>query len=515
MKQQKKVLIIGSGFGGLGSACLLAKHGYHVELYEKNDQYGGRAGLITEDGFIFDKGPSWYMMPDVFQEFFALMDESIDDWITLERLTPSYRVFLESEPGTPYDFFSDLEKNKELFERLEPGSGPVLERFLKETQEKYEIAKHEFMVKNYDSLFDFFTFRVFRLGMRLPLFTKQSRIIEKLFNHELLRKVMQYQTVLLGTAPGDTPGIYSLMNYVDFGLGVWYPQGGIYTIIEALVTLAKKHGVIMHTRAPVQKILVHDGHASGIVLADGRTIMGDIVISNTDIHHTETVLLEEQYRDHDASFWNKQLLAPSAFILYLGIKGSLPTLKHHTLIFSQEWDKNFDQIFHHPEWPHRPSLYICAPSKTDTSVAPENCENLFVLVPIAAGLDDADEAFLDEYEQHILDYIGEMTNTPDLETRILVKKRYTIKDFIHDYNAFRGTALGLAHTLSQTAIFRPNNYSRKVKNLFFVGAGTNPGIGMPICLLSAELVFKRIEGITHPHPLTPEEVGHPKKNGTR
>lgn len=231
----------------------------------------------------------------------------------------------------------------------------------------------------------------------------------------------------------------------------------------------------------------------------------DIVISNADRHHTEMTLLDKEYQQYSESYWNKKTLAPSAFILYLGIEGKIPELEHHNLIFSKNWNENFDTLFHNPAWPQRPSLYICTPSKTDSIVAPENCENLFVLVPIPAGLSSS-ETERNAYEQHILEYIAECIHVPDLQKRIKVKKQYGVENFIKDYNAFKGTALGLAHTLGQTAFFRPNNISPRVKNLFFVGAGTNPGIGMPICLLSSELVYKRIMNINHPHPLTPKEV---------
>lgn len=497
--KQKKVVVVGAGIGGLATACLLAKKGYSVTVLEKNSKPGGRANIFEEKGYLFDMGPSWYMMPDIFEHFFMLMEEKITDHLSLKRLSPSYRIFLKSE-SKHYDFYSDLEKTIETFESLEKGSGEVLRQYMKTTEYQYKIARDEFMYKNYDSIFDFFNKRVMTEGRKLPLFSKVEKIINTKFNSEILRKVMQYQTVLLGTSPGDAPGIYSMMNYVDFVEGVWYPDGGIYKLIEAMVNIAEKNNVEIKTSCPVSRIVVEGGEVRGVLLEDGSTIGADIVISNADIVHTDQVLLDKPYRQKSPGYWNKRLMAPSAFILYLGIDGVIPSLQHHNLLFAKDWTKNFLEIFKKPEWPTDPSLYVCAPSKTDLHVAPVGKENLFVLVPIAAGLPHTDE-FLQEYADKTIAQMSEYMDIPNLKSRIEFQKIYAVNDFIKDYNAFKGSALGLAHSLGQTAIFRPNNINKKVKNLYYVGAGTNPGIGMPICLISAELVYKRIEKITDPAPL--------------
>lgn len=500
MSKKESVIIIGAGIGGLASACLLAKKGYDVTLVEKNKTVGGRARVFNEKGFTFDMGPSWYMMPEVFEHFFTLMEEDITQYLVLEKLSPSYRVFLKSDKSY-YDFYGDIKKNTETFERIEPGSGKTLVIFLQKLKLQYSIAYNEFMFKNYNSIFDFFTWSVAKVGYKLPLLRKQKDIIESRFKSEILQKVMQYQMVLLGTAPGDCPGIYSMMNYVDFGLGVWYPQGGIWKLPSAMEKIALKNGVKIMTDSPVAEIIIENERATGIRLENGALLHSDIVISNADITYTDQHLLSEKHKQFSNEYWESRLLAPSAFILYLGISGDIPTLKHHNLIFSKDWDKGFDQIFKHPKWPDDPSIYVCAPSKTDTTVAPQGYENLFVLVPIAPGL-KYDEIFEKEYAEKVLTEIENYCGVPDLRKRIVVQKTYSIKDFELDYNAFKGTALGLAHTFSQTALFRPNNIHKKIPNLYFVGAGTNPGIGMPICIISAELVYKRITGNNDVHPLS-------------
>jgi len=501
-------IIIGAGLASLASAALLGKKGYSVTVYDKNEMLGGRASLMVKDSkkgkFTFDKGPSWYMMPDVFEDFFKLLGENIDDYLTLTHLSPSYRIFQEGNKPN-YDFYSDLEKNKKTFESLEPGSGEVLEEFLKQTKYQYDIAISEFMYKNVDSVFDFFNKRVIALGRELPMLKKQSDIVNKLFKNDLIQKVMQYQTVLLGTSPYDTPGIYTLMNYVDFGLGVWYPKGGIYQIPKALAKIAKKYDVTFKLSSNVNKIIIEDGVAKGITLKDGQKKFADVVISNADYEHTEMNLIEKKYRTHSPKWWEKRTLAPSAFILYLGVDGTIPSLSHHNLFFPDLWKENFDSIFNQKTWPSYPAFYICAPSKTDSSVAPPNTENLFVLVPIAAGLDTS-KVGKEAYAEKILEMVEKECKIPNLRKRILVKEIYSVEDFKKDYNAFKGTALGLAHTISQSSFLRPNNTSKKVKNLYFTGAGTNPGIGMPICLISAELVYKRIRQIKTPGPLTKKDL---------
>lgn len=500
MNKKESVIIIGAGIGGLATACMLAKKGYTVTIVEKNESVGGRARVFGQDGFVFDMGPSWYMMPEVFEHFFELMSEKVSDYYTLKKLSPSYRVFLKSDKSH-YDFYGDIDKNKETFEKIEPGSGLVLVKFLEKLKLQYSIAYNEFMFKNYNSIFDFLTWSVAKVGWKLPLLKKQKQIIESRFKSEILQKVMQYQMVLLGTAPGDCPGIYSMMNYVDFGLGVWYPDGGIWKLPEAMEKIARKHGVKIITNAAVEKIIVEDAVAKGVALANKETLFADIVISNADITYTDQQLLEEQYQQYDKTYWESRMLAPSAFILYLGIQGKIPTLEHHNLVFSKDWNKGFDQIFQNPKWPEDPSFYVCAPSKTDAQVAPEGCENLFVLVPIAPGL-SYDENFEKEYTEKILTELETYTGVTDISSRVMFKKTYSIKDFEADYNAYKGTALGLAHTIKQTALFRPNNIHKTIKNLFYVGAGTNPGIGMPICIISAELVYKRITNNEDVHPLT-------------
>ena len=488
----QKLLVIGGGIGGLAFAALAGKIGYDVTLLEKNDRLGGVANQFEAEGFTFDMGPSWYLMPDVFQNYFELMGERVEDYLDLTQLDPSYRIFFQGK-GRSLDFYSDLERDLPTFEMLEPGSGPKLKEYLEKSKYQYEIALGGFMYKNYDNVFDFLNKQVATEGRELEVFAKMSDYVAKHFSTDEVQKVMQYTLVFLGSSPYNTPALYNIMSHIDFNMGVFYPQGGIHQIPLALQKIGEKHGVKYRTGVGVKQINTKRGpKVKSVTLENGEVLEADVIVSNTSIHHTES-LLPKPYRDHSERYWNSRTLAPSALIMYLGVKGKVDSLTHHNLLFSPDWKKNFGEIFDTPQWPSEPSLYICAPSKTDPNVTPEGDENLFVLVPIPPRMDYTD-ADLEEQSNRMLDIIAREMHIPDLRERILYKRVFSAKDFTTHYNKLGGTALGMAHTIQQTAILRPNNRSKKVKNLLYVGADTNPGIGMPIQLISAELALKRLIG---------------------
>jgi phytoene desaturase len=496
----KKAIIIGSGIGGLGTACLLAKQGYSVTVLEKNAQPGGRANVFSEQGYRFDMGPSWYLMPDVFEHFFNLLEEPIEKHLTLKKLSPSYRIFFKDE-GKVIDLEADLEKAAVLFETLEPGSGEALRQYVAQSAYQYDIATREFMYKNYNSILDFFNRRTMVEGRKLSVFSSMDSYVKKFFKSDMVQKIMQYQLVFLGSSPYKTPALYNIMSHIDFNMGVYYPEGGIYSLVQALANIAKKYGATIRTNAEVAHITTAHGTATSVTLVSGEVLEADLIVSNADIAHTETKLLKKNARTYSESYWKKRTLAPSAFIMYIGLDGVADTLTHHNLIFSKNWKGNFDQIFESPSLPEDPSLYVCCPSKTDSTVAPAGKENLFVLVPIGAGVTYTKEQ-LDAYQEKILHTIETEFKIPNFKKRIEYLRTYTPDDFTRDYHSLGGSALGLAHTLGQTATLRPNNISKKISNLLYVGAGTNPGIGMPICLISAELAYKRIMNIPTPEPLT-------------
>jgi phytoene desaturase len=488
----QRVAIIGGGIGGLATACLLAKKGYAVQVFEKNAQLGGVANRFEADGFTFDMGPSWYLMPDVFANFFNSIGEKVEDHLDLIKLSPSYRIYFKGQ-DRHFDFYSDLSRDLSTFEALEPGSGERLQEYLKLSASQYEIALKSFMYKNYDTIFDFFNKQTAIDGRKLEVFSPMNRYVEKFFKTPEVQKIMEYQLVFLGSSPYNTPALYNIMSHIDFNMGVYYPRGGIYEIVRALENIGHKLGVEYFTDAPVQRILTGVRRVRGVRLASGEEYAADIVVSNANIHHTETRMLSRPHRSYSDRYWKTRTLAPSAFIMYLGVKGKVEGLAHHNLIFAEDWRQNFAEIFDQPQWPTDPSLYVCAPGVTDASVAPPDHENLFVLAPTAPGL-EATEEQLEQYGNKLLATIEGEMGIENLRQRICFKRIFTGKDFAARYNNYRGSALGLAHTIKQTAILRPNNTSKRLKNLFYVGANTNPGIGMPICLISAELAYKRIVG---------------------
>lgn len=493
-----KVIIIGGGIGGLATACLLAKSGHKVTLLEKNKQLGGRAGQLKAKGFTWDTGPSWFLMPDIFENFYNLLGENISKHLSLKKLSPSYRVFYKGTQES-IDIYSDLNTDRKTFNRLERGAGTKLAEYLKFTEFQYRLAKNRVLYKNFDHLHDLFNATMFRYGRRMGVWRSMRSQVNKYFKDERLRKIMLYPLVFLGADPYSAPAVYSLLNWVDLGLGVYYPRGGIYQLSQSLAAIAKSHGASLKTNQTVKNLVIEAGNATEVELANGKTLTADIVISNAGVYHTER-LLDPAYRTYNKQYWQKRTIAPSAMVIYLGIKGTVPNLAHHNLIFSKNWRRNFDEIFYNPAWPKDPSFYVSIPSKSDKTVAPKGHSNLFVMVPLSAEL-DYQPSDLINYAESILDQLEENLSLDDLKNRIVYKRVVAGHYFSEHFNSYKGSALGLAHTWDQTAVFRPRNYSKQVKNLYFVGADTHPGIGLPPALISAELVYKRLIGDKSVAPL--------------
>jgi phytoene desaturase len=494
-----KAIIIGGGIGGLATAAMLAKSGYEVDLVEKNEQLGGRAGVRQINGFTFDMGPSWYLMPEVFEHWFDLMGEKVSDHLELVRLDPSYRVKFEGRSQS-IDIKSNYDLDAKTVEELEPGSAVKLRSYLAVSKEKYDIATQRFLYKNYSSVFDFLSLDMITKGPRLSVFSSMNNYVSRRFKTIEMQQLLQYTLVFLGSSPYNTPALYSLMNHVDFVQGVFYPVGGFGSLIRAMASIGTKAGVNFRTNSPVVHIMTKNGRATGVKLESGEELAADIVISNTDPYHTETKLLSPEVRSYSPAYWKKRVLAPSALLIYLGVRGKVPELSHHNLRFSTDWKRNFKEIFDEPVWPDNPSIYISAPSVTDPGVAPVDHENLMILVPISAKLKYTQEQ-LEVYATKMIELLQNEFKIPDLAQRITTRELFSVKDFESRYNAQSGTALGLSHTLFQTAIFRTSNISKKLSNLYYVGASTSPGIGMPICLISAELVYKRLIGDKTAAPL--------------
>lgn len=489
---KRTYVIIGSGIGGLATACLLGQRGDAVIVLERNEQPGGRLSVLKKEGFTFDMGPSWYLMPELFSHFFALLGERVEDYLKLVRLSPSYRIFFPGR-NEPVDIFSDLSRDMATFERLEPGCTPRIQQYLAEAEKKYNLSVRHFLYRNIDSLRDFLIPELAKEAKGLKMLRSMDRYTKSMFSSDELRQILQYTLVFLGNSPKNCPALYSIMTHIDVAQGVFYPLGGLGEIVRAMVRMAEARGVSIRCNAEVGRILVENGRATGVELTNGERIAADAVISNADRHWTDTRLLPPGLGATTERYWQRATLAPSAHILYLGVQGKVPQLDHHNFIFAKDWDKHFQSIFGTACWPDDPSVYVCAPSKTDASVAPPDHENLFVLTPIAPGFERPEEE-RHAFSEKVLSLLEEKMRIPDLKKRIVTKQCFGVADFRTRYLSVRGTALGLAHTLRQTSLLRPNNWNKRVEHLYYVGGNTVPGIGMPICLISAELVLKRILG---------------------
>lgn len=483
---KKKVAIIGAGFSGLSSACYLAKFGYDVTVYEKHNQVGGRARSYTEDGFVFDMGPSWYWMPDVFETFFADFGKKVNDYYDLVRLSPGYRVFFNNEQ---LDVPASLDNIYALFEQHEPGSSNNLKRFLKEAEYKYHVGIHDLVHKPGIHLSELMDVRLIAGIFRLDVFKSMSSHVRKLFKNEKLIQLLEFPVLFLGALPQNTPALYSLMNYADLALGTWYPMGGMQKIGQGMYELALELGVKFETGVDISKIVVENGLAKS--LSAGKNYNGfDALVSSADYHFTEQKLLEPQYRRYDQKYWESRKMAPSCLIYYIGVKGKINNLLHHNLFFDADFNKHSHEIYTHPKWPDEPLFYVCCPSKTDASVAPKDCENLFILIPVAPGLTDSQE-IRDAYLKKVFTRLKTKTSF-DVEANMIHLKSYAPSNFIEDYNAFKGNAYGLANTLLQTAHLKPGIRSKKVKNLFYTGQLTVPGPGVPPALISGKLAAEQI-----------------------
>jgi len=482
MSAKKKVIVIGSGFSGLSAACCLAQKGFDVTVLEKNNETGGRGRKAEAEGFMFDMGPSWYWMPDVFEKFFNLFGKSAADYYSLKRLSPSYRVFFKEDES---DIPAEKEKLFALFESLEKGSSKKLQQFLAEAEYKYQKGINEFVYKPSLSLMEFADVSLLVSLFRLNMFSSFSTYIRRYFSHPKLLQLLEFPVLFLGAKPENTPALYSMMNYADMVLGTWYPDGGMYKIAEAMTKLAEELGVKICTGENVEKINIENGKVKSVT-SNGKEFYADVVISGADYHHTEQKLLEQKYRSYSDKYWESRTMSPSALIFYLGVNKKVDNLLHHNLFFDADFSVHAKEIYDNPTWPSHPLFYVCCPSKTDASVAPEGMENLFILIPVAVGLEDT-ESTREKYFEMVMDRIEKRTKQTVRE-HIVYKKTYAHRDFISDYNSFKGNAYGLANTLMQTAVLKPRIKSKKVKNLYFTGQLTVPGPGVPPSIISGQVV---------------------------
>ncbi|QXP61777.1 phytoene desaturase family protein [Olleya sp. HaHaR_3_96] len=479
----KNIAIIGSGFSALSAACYLAKAGHTVTVFEKNETVGGRCRQFKKEGFTFDIGPSWYWMPDIFDNFFADFGKKTSDYYQLDKLSPAYKIFFKDEEITIGD---TLDKICIEFERIEPGSSVQLKKFIKKAGTNYDIAINKVVLKPGISPLELITPETAR---RVDQFFKTiSSDVRKKFKNPMLISTLEFPVLFLGAKPNKTPSFYNFMNYADFGLGTWHPKGGMYEIVKAMKTLAESLGVTFKINSPITKINVATKKATSIVV-NNQTIDFDVVLSGADYHHSET-LLDQQHRQYSEKYWSKKTFAPSSLLFYIGFDKKLNNIQHHNLFFDTNFETHAEEIYDNPKWPSDPLFYANFPSTTDSSMAPENFETGFFLIPIAPGIEDTAELRA-QYFDIILARFEKLTKQ-DVKNNIIFKESFCVKDFKKDYNSYKGNAYGMANTLLQTAFLRPKLKSKKVNNLYFTGQLTVPGPGVPPALISGKLVAQLI-----------------------
>ena len=466
----------------------MAKAGWDVTVLEKHAIPGGRARQLNAQGFSFDMGPSWYWMPDVFERYFEKFGKKVSDYYSLHRLDPSYRIYWNSG-------YTDIPANynelKNLFESIEPGAGHQLDLFMREAEYKYNVGINKLVFKPGQTVLEFADMDLIKGVFRLDVFRSIKTHIAKHFKDNRLRQIMEFPVLFLGALPENTPALYSLMNYADIKLGTWYPEGGMFSVVRAMVSLAEELGVNFQFNRNVERITIHGNAVKTVICESGEEYEADVVIGGADYHFIESKLLSSPYRSYSEDYWNKRLMAPGSLLYYIGLKRKLRSVLHHSLFFDVPFEAHAREIYVTEQWPEEPLFYVSASSKTDPGAAPEGCENLVILIPVAAGLEGDTEELRLKYLDIVLERFKKITGE-DIRESIVYCKTFAHNDFIRDYNAFKGNAYGLANTLMQTAILKPSCRSKKLNNLFYTGQLTVPGPGVPPSLISGEVVAGQV-----------------------
>ena len=486
MENKKNICVIGSGFSGLSSATYLANQGHNVYILEKNSKLGGRARQFSSKGFTFDMGPSWYWMPDVFEKYFNDFDKNIEDYLKLKRLDPSYKVFFDDGH---IDVPANYQELKDLFESMEEGSGDNLDLFISQAEKKYKVGIQNLVYKPGLSIKEFIDRDTITGVFQLDIFKSMHSHIRKYFKNEKIIKLLEFPILFLGATPKNTPALYSLMNFADIKLGTWFPEGGMYKIVEAMVDLAKEKGVKFYTSEEVKKFSYVDKKISHVITTK-KTYDADYVVCSGDYQHFDQNIVDQKYRNYSASYWDKRTLAPSSLLFYIGLDKKLKNISHHCLFFDKDFEKHAEEIYSTPRWPSEPLFYASFTSNTDKTVAPKNHENMFLLIPIAPDLED-NRIIRERYFDLIISRLEKLTKQ-NIKDHIIYKKSYGIRDFKKDYHSFKGNAYGLANTLFQTAILKPSIKNKKLDNLYFCGQLTVPGPGVPPSLISGNVVAKEL-----------------------
>ena len=479
---QKNIIVTGAGFAGLSAACMLARQGHNVTVLEKNDQPGGRARVWESSGFRFDMGPSWYWMPDVFENFYNRFGYTAADFYQLKRLDPGYRVYFG--PNDVLDVPADMAALENLFESIEPGSSRGLQKFLKQAEYKYKTGMGEYVFRPSHSVTEYFDFNLIKKSFGIQLLTSMSKHVRQYFKNPKLIKLLEFPVLFLGATPQNTPAMYSMMNYADLVLGTWYPMGGMHQIVKAFTTIATGLGVDIRMNTEVTRLQVSSNRVSNIETTQGN-FTADFVVAGADYAHTDQQLIDAPYRNYTEKYWDTRTMSPSSLLFYVGVNKKLDSIQHHNLFFDEDFEQHAHEIYTQPQWPSKPLFYVSCASKTDPSVAPEGCENLFFLIPLAPGLTDSDD-MREKYFDLLLNRFESITGE-SIRHNIVLKRSYAMNDFKADYHSYKGNAYGLANTLQQTAFLKPAMRAKHITNLLYTGQLTVPGPGVPPAIISGQV----------------------------
>ncbi|HVX52097.1 MAG TPA: phytoene desaturase family protein, partial [Chitinophagaceae bacterium] len=483
----KHVAVIGSGFAGLSAAAYLAKAGFSVDVYDKNDTAGGRARNYSTQGYLFDMGPSWYWMPDIFERFFNDFNSTPGNFYQLVKLDPGFSMVFDDD--VVLDVPENVDELAAKLELIEEGSADKLRSFLHQAAEKYRVGMGSMVYKPTIGLRDVVSSGLIGAFIKMQVLTPLSSHVKKYFKHPAIRTLMEFPVLFLGAMPQDTPALYSLMNHAALQVGTWYPMGGFGAVVQAFASIAHNSGVRFYMDTPVTGIAAANELVNGIYTKKGYK-QYDAVVAAADYVHVEQHLLPAAYRTHTPAYWQSRTFAPSALIFYLGVRKKISRLQHHTLFFDEDLHQHGHDIYKQPRWPAKPLFYVCCTSKTDEKVAPPGHENMFVLMPVAAGLQDTialRQKYFDIIMQRVEKFTGE-----HVRNFIDYKRSYCINDFAADYNSYKGNAYGLANTLRQTANFKPALQSSKLKNLVYAGQLTVPGPGVPPAIISGKIAAHQL-----------------------
>ena len=481
-------IVIGAGIGGLSIAALMSKAGYAVTILEKNDRVGGRAMTYVRDGFTFDMGPSWVHMPEVYESLFARCGKNFREYVHLVALNPQYRMFFEHDE--PLDVSAKLEDTLALLEKRYPGSAEPIRAFLDIGRKQYDMSLKHILYTPLERLSDLRTLDLTSIGKSARIWSSLAGLVAQYTKNPSLQKLLTYTALFVGGDPAKLPALYALLSYLDLACGVQYPVGGVGALIDGIKKLAEDTGTVIHCNEEVTKLDVVNGRIERVHTAHA-TYSADVVIANADLPHVETKLLDKQYQTYGAGYWKSKTIAPSAFVMYIGLNRKLTHVLHHMIYIPDDWRAHLDALHgSHTRWPDNPIMYISCPSRTDSTVAPRDRDQLFVTIQLPLAVDDT-PANREKYAALTIKRI-EMMVGESLHDAILFTEIRALTDFTSMFNAHRGTAIGLATTVLQS-MFRPHHHSDKVQNLFYTGQYTMPGVGLAMGVIAAERTMKVID----------------------